>query len=951
MINISDTQQLKTSVTYYGTGSQTNFDFPFDYLRKAFIHVTINDVEVSDYSIDSRTIIFETAPSEGAIINIYRSTDTTRLVAWADASVLKASDMTIAQVQQLHILEEGQDWSKLNSLYLDENDSKWQGNNHPIKNISDPVDAKDVVTKGYMETVQDGFIRANTALKDEATKQAGIATKIATDLGLVDEAVTNAQNAANAAEAVAPEYAKTKEVLDNIANYTNTATEQAIIATAKANAANVSATNAAQSYANADAIATQLTEYLATKETLTAPAVDKTLLIEGAAADSKVVGELKNNIINIEVTGGCKYYENTYLSETGTLVNRDGYTAGVIKNIHKGTVLKLTANVGGFWGTLYGIYADGTSVKLLGADTGYSDEKITITDDNIVEARAWTVNSQSELKFEKISLQEKICDNALDISNVSEAINEINNQTVELKDSLYEYKIAETIPISGADVVAGRIYTSEYYKNDANFKCFYYPVISGDKYSVDIFTYGAGRTILFSKTKENDGKCYVLSPNESITSDIRHIIKCFFVPYGYKYIVICIPNGMDNNITVKHYLKEVDTKIDVVSKELNNISYEKIFDKRISDDSSLFKSGYLYTGTTYKQDSAYQIKYYPISNNQEYDVNVNYTYAAAKTVVLAKSTENDGNVLVVDPNESSDVRSIRKIVSNTDDYKYIAISTPKGLASEIYEKTDEVLKIDQCYRRKMYVGQNCIITKLSEAMLKSYDIKNCDVYIEDGEYDILSELDVDTIISNDSLKWGLPIGNGCRYYFSSGAIVKCNYTGNNKIMNSIFSIFTANSEDFTIYGGHFEGSNIRYIVHDETAGVGTYTHKYCNVNMKLDNTNNENWPSKMCIGGGLGKCATIIVDSGCYRSVGSTLDSFGGIYYHNPDSGYGSDFKNLVVVKNVYFDEGSVTVIPLGDSTKISEFYCSNCSLQFPPKVHGGNNFVLKQWNNEIRTN
>ena len=103
MINISDTQQLKTSVTYYGTGSQTNFDFPFDYLRKAFIHVTINDVEVSDYSIDSRTIIFETAPSEGAIINIYRSTDTTRLVAWADASVLKASDMTISQVQQLHI--------------------------------------------------------------------------------------------------------------------------------------------------------------------------------------------------------------------------------------------------------------------------------------------------------------------------------------------------------------------------------------------------------------------------------------------------------------------------------------------------------------------------------------------------------------------------------------------------------------------------------------------------------------------------------------------------------------------------------------------------------------------------------------------------------------------------------------------------------------------------------
>ena len=215
MINISDTQQLKTSVTYYGTGSQTNFDFPFDYLRKAFIHVTINDVEVSDYSIDSRTIIFETAPSEGAIINIYRSTDTTRLVAWADASVLKASDMTISQVQQLHILEEGQDWSKLNSIYLDENDSKWQGNNHPMKNISDPVDAKDVVTKGYMESVQGGFVTVNSALTDEATKQAGIAdTKASEAAGSASAAKTSETNAASSAD-IAKRWAEASDSPDN----------------------------------------------------------------------------------------------------------------------------------------------------------------------------------------------------------------------------------------------------------------------------------------------------------------------------------------------------------------------------------------------------------------------------------------------------------------------------------------------------------------------------------------------------------------------------------------------------------------------------------------------------------------------------------------------------------------------------------------------------------------
>ena len=258
MINISDTQQLKTSVTYYGTGSQTNFDFPFDYLRKAFIHVTINDVEVSDYSIDSRTIIFETAPSEGAIINIYRSTDTTRLVAWADASVLKASDMTISQVQQLHILEEGQDWSKLNSIYLDENDSKWQGNNHPMKNISDPVDAKDVVTKGYMETVQGGFVMTNTALKDEAAKQAGIATTKASEASAsASAAKTSETNAASSAN-MAKRWAEASDSPDNTTS--KSAKTWASEAIGSASAAKASETNAKSSETKAANSATTATE-------------------------------------------------------------------------------------------------------------------------------------------------------------------------------------------------------------------------------------------------------------------------------------------------------------------------------------------------------------------------------------------------------------------------------------------------------------------------------------------------------------------------------------------------------------------------------------------------------------------------------------------------------------------------------------------------------------------
>lgn len=110
------------------------------------------------------------------------------------------------------------------------------------------------------------------------------------------------------------------------------ASTSAATATAKASEANTSATNAAQSYANADAVATQLTEYLATKETLTAPAVDKTLLIEGAAADSKVVGELKSDLAYIK--------SDTYIVEkTKNLNNRYCVTGNFLID-NSGTIIK-----------------------------------------------------------------------------------------------------------------------------------------------------------------------------------------------------------------------------------------------------------------------------------------------------------------------------------------------------------------------------------------------------------------------------------------------------------------------------------------------------------------------------------------------------------------------------------------------------------------------------------
>lgn len=195
--NQKEQTNLKTSVTYKGNGTQKQFDFPFDYLRKAFVKVSVNDAIVDGYIIDNRSVIFNNAPASNDVIVIYRETSTERLVSWADASVLKAADMTISQVQQLHVIEEGRDWTTTNAMILNAS-SEWEGRNHKIANVLDPTAPQDVVTKHYMETVQDGFVQQNTAIKNEAAKQAQIATTKANE---ADKAMKAAKASADKAKA------------------------------------------------------------------------------------------------------------------------------------------------------------------------------------------------------------------------------------------------------------------------------------------------------------------------------------------------------------------------------------------------------------------------------------------------------------------------------------------------------------------------------------------------------------------------------------------------------------------------------------------------------------------------------------------------------------------------------------------------------------------------------
>lgn len=139
------------------------------------------DVERKQFEVVDHTVMFITAPANGLTVRIYRNTPTQRLVSWADASILKAKDMTVAEVQQLHLIEEGQDWYKTKSMTLDEDILKWEARNYPIQNLADPTNEQDAATMHYLKnafmietvrpTINEYFNQSNMSIYTQRAKE------------------------------------------------------------------------------------------------------------------------------------------------------------------------------------------------------------------------------------------------------------------------------------------------------------------------------------------------------------------------------------------------------------------------------------------------------------------------------------------------------------------------------------------------------------------------------------------------------------------------------------------------------------------------------------------------------------------------------------------------------------------------------------------------------------
>lgn len=348
-------------VSYNGNGIATEFAYTFKILEKSnlkILHVAADGTEellTTDYYVDmEKSVVLYPGYAPGAEIPEQNRPPILpvgeRLVIYREVPITQES--ALDKHWPFNVIENGLDkltiicqqiWDRLQrSFYVSESTSTnfdpkvpiEAGKTFRVKDdgsgfevTEDPGKVIDGATSLLKQTTEQAeFAKeqadASSQSAVNAQNAANTAEKIATDLGLVDEAVQTAVASATTASDKADVAAAKADVATDKANEANLA---ATTATAKADATNQSAINAAQSYANADAIATQLTEYLNTKETLTAPAVDKTLLIEGAAADSNTVGtniKLAKDVLKCISDGEETLYAYCNFAQGG--LNNDG---------------------------------------------------------------------------------------------------------------------------------------------------------------------------------------------------------------------------------------------------------------------------------------------------------------------------------------------------------------------------------------------------------------------------------------------------------------------------------------------------------------------------------------------------------------------------------------------------------------------------------------------------
>ena len=193
-----------------------------------------------------------------SLLKIYRETTTDTIVSWNDASVLRAKDMSLQEVQLLHLAEETADKVFDTGMSTSPtNTNVWDGQYKRITNLLDPQEDGDAVTLRYIQDKQSSLI---TALKNEGANQNAsiVATGNTQNTRLTTTGDTQNKRLTDTGDAQNSRLIATGDsYVDTMTSLKADATTQANNATTKATEAKNSATSASSSASTATTKATE----------------------------------------------------------------------------------------------------------------------------------------------------------------------------------------------------------------------------------------------------------------------------------------------------------------------------------------------------------------------------------------------------------------------------------------------------------------------------------------------------------------------------------------------------------------------------------------------------------------------------------------------------------------------------------------------------------------------
>lgn len=154
-------------IRYTGNGSTTNFAFSFPYLEPSNVRVTVNGVVTAYTFLNSSTVVVSPAPASGAQVEIRRVTVTEAPpVDFQDGSTLLETDLDLVARYNLYTVQEAVDIAS--DALAEALDGTLDAANRRIKNLANPVNAQDAVSKAWAETAMSSQLAQAQDLVDQA---------------------------------------------------------------------------------------------------------------------------------------------------------------------------------------------------------------------------------------------------------------------------------------------------------------------------------------------------------------------------------------------------------------------------------------------------------------------------------------------------------------------------------------------------------------------------------------------------------------------------------------------------------------------------------------------------------------------------------------------------------------------------------------------------------------